>query len=581
MAFTSVNVAILKSYSARVFAYCGEVVTNSSTGTLLLMAAMSLVWFFILYWFFFLFVPGFIMDRHLRHIPQVPGKLPLLGHALLLLGGSPCSKMAKWSLNPHTSTEAKKKEDSSRLNRIVSFTVFHQRVVYINDPALLKRVLLTNQRNYAKDIASSYKQFMCLLGNGLVTAEGEKWRKGRLLLSHALRIDILEEIPEMAMKAVGRIAEKLSAINEKMPFVDMNEEFRHMTLQVIGETALSLTPEETDRIFPTLYLPIVHECNRQVWEPWRAFMPFSEGSRQRRYCLKQLNSILCEMIQKRWEDRDKPHKRDIMALCISQIDKMDAKMILQLRDDVKTILLAGHETSAALLTWATYEMICHPEVREKVLEEARTLFDPARCSKKIVTPQGCTWGIPTASDVRKILRWSPAVLRETLRKHSVVPLVMRMALKNDTWPASETGLDKDVVIPAGCTVAVGIQAVHNRPDIWPDPEEFRPERFLDVEIPNNTNAQGNEKYEKSIDPYSFIPFINGPRNCLGQHLSIMETEVALAYLFLNWELDLYGSKVKTTGAPDRELQEEVGKPHEYLIPIVPREGLKVVGRPRL
>ncbi|ESS65075.1 cytochrome P450 [Trypanosoma cruzi Dm28c] len=557
-----------------------ELLANSSYGVLFLMGILIVVWAIILY-YFFLFLRGFIMDRHLRNIPEAPGRIPVVGHALILMGGSPWRKMADWSLDSFSHADSNKKNDAPRTNRLVRFNVLYQRVVYINDPLLLKRVLLTNQRNYAKDVETSYKHFLCLLGTGLVTAEGEHWKKGRLLLSHAMRIDVLEEVPKMTIKAVGRVMDQIAAIDDKNPFVDLNEAFRHMTLQVIGETTLSLEPEETDRIFPALYLPVVHECNRRVWEPWRVVMPFLEGFQERRRCLKELNHVICELILKRWEDRHKPHKRDIISLCLSQIDKMDNAMVVQLRDDVKTILLAGHETSAALLTWATYEVISHPDACEKIVEEARVLFDPARCEEKFVTPEGKTWGIPTASDVRNTLRWSPACLRETLRKHSVVPLVMRRALKNDVWPASITGLDGDVTIPAGCSVAVGIQAVHRRPDIWPDPDTFKPERFLDVKLENNFTTPNHEAYKDTVDPYAFIPFINGPRNCLGQHLSLMETEVALAYLFLNWDLRFYGADAGATDVEKRLFQEEVGRPHVFMFPIVPQNGLKVVGTPRI
>lgn len=107
------------------------------------------------------------------------------------------------------------------------------RVVYINEPRLLKRVLLTNQRNYNKAIDAAYKHFMCLLGTGLVTSEGEHWKKGRLLLSRAMRVDILDDVPCMTMKAVDRIMCKLDAIahlnpsntiiTDKNLFVDLNE----------------------------------------------------------------------------------------------------------------------------------------------------------------------------------------------------------------------------------------------------------------------------------------------------------------------------------------------------------------------
>ncbi|KAH8619867.1 putative Cytochrome P450 [Trypanosoma vivax] len=551
----------------------GDFFANSTNKSLLLSSVLTVALLALLWWVLFAFLPGLVMDRHLMHVPQVRGRLPFFGHALLLLEGSPTSKMAAWSLDP-LRREGGKRENGEKINRLVTFNVFSQRVVYINEPALLKRVLLTNQRNYIKDIPSSYKHFMCLLGSGLVTAEGDKWRKGRLMLSHSLRIDILEDIPEMAVKATGRILDKMPTTTGGPSFIDLNEEFRHMTLQVIGETVLSLTPEETDRIFPTLYLPIVHECNRLVWEPWRSLLPFSEGARQRRSCLKKLNRVICNIIRERWKARSETGKRDVMSLCMSQIDSLTSGMVAQLRDDVKTLLLAGHETSAALLTWATYEVICHPEVRDKIVEEARVLFDPVRCERTVVTPYG-TWGIPTASDVRALLRWTPATLRETLRKHSVVPLVMRLAKKNDTWPASETGLERDITIPAGCSVAVGIEAVHHRPDIWPDSDMFRPERFLDVDTANSHASGRSVDGGRSIDPYAFLPFINGPRNCLGQHLSMMETQVSLAFLFLNCDLRL--CDVDATGGhrDALELQHEVGQPHAFLIPIVPRNGLKV------
>lgn len=96
------------------------------------------------------------------------------------------------------------------------------RVVYINEPRLLKRVLLTNQRNYNKAIDAAYKHFMCLLGTGLVTSEGEHWKKGRLLLSRAMRVNILDDVPCMTMKAVDRIMCKLDDITHTISSANIN-----------------------------------------------------------------------------------------------------------------------------------------------------------------------------------------------------------------------------------------------------------------------------------------------------------------------------------------------------------------------
>lgn len=524
-------------------------------------------------------LPGLRMDYYLSKLPTMRHNIPVLGHALLLAGAAPWSKMAVWSMYPEKNLP-KKRTDGTHTSRLVTFNVAGMRVIYINEPRLLRRVLLTHQRNYRKALAAAYKHFMCLLGTGLVTAEDEHWKRGRLLLSHAMRIDIVEDVPEMAMHAVDRIQKKLDAVKGTCGSVDLNEEYRHMTLQVIGESALSLSAEESDRIFPALYLPIVHECNKRVWAPWRAYMPFLTGSRKRNHCLKELNSVLSDIICTRWEKRKEPKytaKPDILALCMSQIDHIDSHVIMELRDDVKTILLAGHETSAALLTWATYETIRHPEIRKRIFDEAVKLFDPANCTRTMETRYG-TRGIPSTDTVRDLV-WTPAVLRETLRRHSVVPLVMRYAAKDDIWPAAETGLDRDVRIPAGCTIAVGMQGVHSNPDVWEEPEKFDPTRFIDAEIANDTNYLNRNtndiKFSKKIDPYAFLPFINGPRNCLGQHLSMIETQVALAYMILNYTLEIYRD-------PDFKgdvaaYEEAVGRHHDFIIPQVPHDGLKVSG----
>ncbi|CAM45287.1 cytochrome p450-like protein [Leishmania braziliensis MHOM/BR/75/M2904] len=528
-------------------------------------------------------LPGMRMDFYLSKLPTVKNGVPFLGHALLLAGPSPWSKMSNWSLYPEKNLPQKKKDiNAPQTSRLVTYNVAGMRVIYINEPRLLRRVLLTHQRNYRKALAAAYKHFMCLLGTGLVTSEDEQWKKRRLLLSHAMRIDILDSIPEMAIRAVDRILQKLDAVGANNPFVDLNEEYRHMTLQVISETALSLSAEEADRIFPTLYLPIVHECNRRVWAPWRAYMPFLHGSRQRNHCLSELNKALRDIICSRWEQRkdSKYAKRpDILALCISQIDHVDEKVIVELIDDVKTILLAGHETSAALLTWATYEVLRHPEIRQKVLEEATRLFDPARCTERVQTRYGPR-GVPAVADVRDLV-WTPAVLRETLRRHNVVPLVMRYAAKDDVWLAADTGLDADVRIPAGCTIAVGIEGVHSNPDVWNKPEVFDPTRFIDAEIANDSNylnqSSKDVKFTKKIDPYAFIPFINGPRNCLGQHLSMIETQVALAYMVLNYNLKIY--RDPSYKGEIVAYEDSVGRHHDFIIPQVPHDGLKVWGTP--
>eukprot|EP00955_Chlamydomonas_euryale_P040009 351571-Chlamydomonas_euryale.AAC.7 len=112
----------------------------------------------------------------------------------------------------------------------------------------MKRVFQSGYKIYQKDLALSYSPFLPILGTGLVTADGDLWQKQRTLMGPALRVDVLDDIIHIAKKAVDRLSAKLEAFRGKNIPVDMNEEFRLMTLQVIGEAVLSMGPEECDKV---------------------------------------------------------------------------------------------------------------------------------------------------------------------------------------------------------------------------------------------------------------------------------------------------------------------------------------------
>lgn len=123
----------------------------------------------------------------------------------------------------------------------------------------MKHVFQTNMKAYPKDKAFSYGPFLCILGTGLVTSEGDKWHQQRLLMAPALRVEILSDVVRIAKEAADRLTEKLEKLRGTGVGVDMQEEFRLLTLQVIGEAILSLPPEECDKVLHAVYfrLPLV------------------------------------------------------------------------------------------------------------------------------------------------------------------------------------------------------------------------------------------------------------------------------------------------------------------------------------
>ena len=196
----------------------------------------------------------------------------------------------------------------------------------------------------------------------------------------------------------------------------------------------------------------------------------------------------------------------------------------QLRDEIKTFLLAGHETSSLMLTWALYELTQNPEVEARVFQEACALFPSADFQQQ-----------PAYKDFRG-LSYTEAVLKEALRKYSVVPVVTREAIETETVDG--------VTIPSGCTITIPIRYIHGRKDLWGDPENFRPDRW-----------------EQRINAWQFLGFLQGPRFCIGQQFALLEGKIVLAMIVRLFKL----SSCRETDAT----------PHRFVIPVHPNSGMNL------
>lgn len=416
------------------------------------------------------------------------------------------------------------------------FHFFGETYVVLADPQAVKRVLQDNWKNYRKD-PTTYSVFLCLLGTGLVSSEGPHWARQRKLISPVLKVDILQETAEVSVAAADRLTAKLEREHRgKGTVVEIGEELRHLTLQVIGRSVLSMAPEDCDAVFPQLYLPIVDECNLRVWYPYRAYLPTPTNLHFHR-TVGKLNSFITNLIEGRRDERrrgDKPKRdADILDRVIGAVeaDLETEATVRQLRDEVKTFLLAGHETSSMMLTWSLYQLTRNPRCMERVRAEARAVFGEEGLRKGGVVPP---------LERLEGLEYTQMVLFEALRLYSVVPVVTRETVRDDE-------VMPGVGVAAGSKVVIHMQALHNRPDLWEDPGEFRPERFAD-----------------KFDPWTWIPFINGPRQCIGRHFSLLESKIVLALLVTRFEFE---------PAPG-----EVGDCHPFNIPRAPIANMRVTVR---
>jgi cytochrome P450 len=323
--------------------------------------------------------------------PQGPS-YPFLGQAINFLRYRPWDLLTNWH----------------RLyGPIVCFNLLGATMFSIASPDLLKVVLQSKIAAVKKDIANTMKPFLTILGTGIVTSEDESWMKQRLKMSNPLRRDVLEIIPRQTLLAVQRlmvIMDKAADAEEQVP---LGSSLRHLTLQVISGSFLSLSAEESDSTFAEMYLPIVDESNTRVWHPYRSYLFFLPSFWKYISNVSRLNQYVSKLIRDRWTLRRTEHaanananasdsrEHDILDRVLQVYEKefpqtqvLPEQAVRQFRDEMKTFMLAGHETSAAMMTWTLYELMGNSELMQRVADEGESIFGSA-----------VDWGTAVASDL--------------------------------------------------------------------------------------------------------------------------------------------------------------------------------------
>ena len=215
--------------------------------------------------------------------------------------------------------------------------------------------------------------------------------------------------------------------------------------------------------------------------------PRTPGGRLRR-CLEEVDRILFAQIRERRAE-GRSDREDVLSMLVEATDENGERMLEQeLRDELMTLLLAGHETTATSLAWTLHRLIRHPEALARLQAELDEAF-----------PDG-----EIDPDAVRELKWLDAVIKETLRLNPVVPLVGRGLQR----PMELGG----VAQPADVVAVPNIYLTHRNPDIWPEPDRFDPTRFLDAKP----------------SPYTFFPFGGGVRRCIGMAFALYEMQVVLA-----------------------------------------------------
>ncbi|SEJ01271.1 Cytochrome P450 [Dyadobacter koreensis] len=365
------------------------------------------------------------------------------------------------------------------------------------DPAFFKHILVTNNKNYKK--GSSSKMLNPVLGNGLVTSEGDFWLRQRRLVQPAFHRERLQEL----FVTMGTIT---------AAFLDEMEQYRGMEPVDIDAKMMGIT---ADIALRTLFgnisnedkMQIYHQVNRtqkylvsRVRRPYRIPLMIVNGEKSRfKRDLEYFNKLVFEFIRERHNSGES--RNDLLQLLLDSLDEETGAQMndQQIRDEAITMFAAGHETSATGLSWLLLELARQPSIVAKMRKESE-IFDI----------------VPSFDQLMK-LTYTRQVIEEGMRLYPPAWTMTREALGDDQVESQ--------AYPKGISVMMSIYELHRNPNIWNNPLIFDPENF-------------NTEHVKNRGKFDYLPFGAGPRLCIGQQFAMMEMQLILAALIKRFDFEI-------------------------------------------
>ncbi len=383
---------------------------------------------------------------------------------------------------------------------LVFFDVPRNPAYLLNRPELIQHVLLENYRNYTKDTIQ-YNSLREITGEGLLTSDSELWLRQRRLEQPAFARPRLAQLDQVVVPALGKMLASWDEPARSGEQIDVDDEMMRMALEVVGKALFSIDLSEQAAQLTGAVLTaldhLVHRLRNPVGLPGVVLTP-----RRARFqsAIATLDLTVYDLIASRRE-RANPGD-DLLGMLLKARDPETGEPMSeqQVRDEVITILIAGHETVASALTWTWYLLAKHPAAWQRLHEEASSVLQGAA---------------PTTADLSR-LPFTRQVFDEALRLYPPAWIITRKALAADRLGEFET--------PPGALMIMSPYTIQRHPDFWDEPDAFRPERFDD---------------EGSSRPrFAYIPFGGGPRLCIGNNFALIEAQLTLAAVAQRFRLAL-------------------------------------------
>ena len=387
---------------------------------------------------------------------------------------------------------------TERYGGIVHFRFLQLDYVLINDPDAIRHVVVENAKAYVK--SRNYVGLRTILGQGLLTSEGELWRHQRKLAQPAFHRERLGGFLDTMVTCTREMLDRWERELVKKTF-DAHAEMTRLAFRIAGLTLVSAELDGEAKAIGDALTIGLHWANAHA-ESFIKVPPHwpTPANRRMQRAVGAFDELIFRIIDEREREGPKP---DLLSMLLDAKDdvtgeRMDRK---QLRDELITLIAAGHETTANALSFAFYLLSKHPGTWRLVVEEARAVLGDRPME---------------LSDLAR-LPYVQRVVQESLRLYPPVWIFERDALEEDTAGPFR--------IPKGAVVGVCPFVLHRNPRYWDNPEGFDPDRFL----PEN---------EKARPRYAYLPFGGGPRTCIGNQFALMEMAVVLATVAQRCRLEL-------------------------------------------
>ncbi|KAI3498000.1 hypothetical protein L1887_33684 [Cichorium endivia] len=397
----------------------------------------------------------------------------------------------------------------------MNFVNWHgsQAQIFVTEPELVKEVLNNREGAYPKMDMEGYAKK--LLGEALITNEGEKWAKVRKLANHTFHAESLKNmIPEMN-RSIGMMLENWKDYEGQE--IDVHKEFGLVTTEVISRTAFGSSYVEGKHIFE-MVAKLTAITVRNIYAlrfPGISLIIKTDDEIEAEKLEKAIKKSILDIVEKRKANADEDAD-DFGSDYLGQLVKIandanDKKRITvdQMIDEIKAIYGAGHLTTTNLLSWTVFLLATNQEWQEKVREEVLELFGRET---------------PTSDGIAR-LKIMNMVINESLRLY---PPVLTMTRKVER----EIKLG-NLILPAKINIFISILALHHNEEIWgKDVHCFLPDRF----------ANGVAKATKN-NAAAFLPFGMGPRTCVGLNFTTNEAKIALSMILQRYRLSLSSNYV--------------------------------------